>query len=83
MPHDLIDAGVTEMVGVRGGPTANRNVVGVMNECRYLAEVTRVHYVDDVLGLLVHLAGTRAALDRRHVSPDRELAAFVAEHAGW
>lgn len=82
VPQVLIDAEVIKMADVRVEPTANRSVVGVMNEFGYLAEAARDGYVDDLLGLSVHLAGTPCSpLYRRHVSPDRELAALVAEHA--
>jgi len=82
VPQVLIDAEVIEMADVHVEPTANRRVVGVMNELGYLAEVARDGYVDDLLGLSVHLAGTPCSpLYRRHVSPDRELAALVAQHA--
>lgn len=80
VPRELIDAEVVEMVDVCVEPTANRSVVGVMNEFAYLAEIIRHHYIDDLLGLSMHLAGTPCSpLYRRHVSPDRELAALIAE----
>jgi hypothetical protein len=83
VPDELIDDEVTEWVDVRIEPTANRSVVGVMNEFGYLAEVFRDDYVADLLGLSVRLAGTPCSpLYRRHVSPDRELAALVAEKVG-
>lgn len=83
VPPEVIDAEVVEMADVRVEPTANRSVVGVMKEFGYLAEVSRVRCVDDLLGLSMHLAGTPCSpLYLRHVSPNRELAAFVAEHAG-
>ena len=82
VPDELIAAEITEMADVRVEPTANRSVVGVMNEFGYLAEASRRHYVDDLLGLSVHLAATPCSpLYKRRVSPDRELAALVAEHA--
>ncbi|MDQ2845573.1 MAG: hypothetical protein M3Y77_04295 [Actinomycetota bacterium] len=81
VPPELINAEVIEMADVRVEPTANRSVVGVMNEFGYLAEAAGDGYVDDLLGLSVHLAGTPCSpLYRRQVSPDRELAALVAEH---
>ena len=56
---------------------------GVINAFSHLAEMTRHHYADDLLGLSVHLAGTRCSpLYQRHVSPNRELAALIAEHTG-
>ncbi len=81
VPPELIDAEVIEMVDVWLKPTANRSVVGVMNDFGHLAEMTREHYVDDLLGLSVQLAGTPCSpLYQRHVSPDRELAALIAKH---
>jgi hypothetical protein len=83
VPREVIDSEVTEMAGVRVAPTTNRSVVGVMNEFGYLADAVRNDYVDDLLALSVRLAGTPCSpLYRRHVSPDRELAALVAERAG-
>ena len=83
VPNELIDAEVSEMVDVRVEPTADRSVVGVMTDFGHLAEMTREHYVDDLLGLSVQLAGTPCSpLYRRHVSPDRELAALIADHTG-
>jgi hypothetical protein len=58
-------------------------VVGVMNEFCHLADVVRDDYVDDLLALSLRLATTPCGpLYQRHVSPDRELAALVAEHTG-
>ena len=83
VPEELIDAEVIEMADVRVVPTVSRSVVGVMNEFAHLAEMTRHHYVDDLLGLSVQLAGTPCSpLYQRHVSPKRELAALIAEHTG-
>lgn len=81
VPSEVIDVVIIEMAEVQVAPTANRSVVGVMNEFGYLAESVRDGYVDDLLGLSVRLAATPCSpLYRGHVSPDRELAAFVAEH---
>jgi hypothetical protein len=83
VPDELIGAEVIEMADVRVVPTVSRSVVGVMNEFAYLAEMTRHHYMDDLLGLSVHLAGTPCSpLYQRHVSPNRELAALIAEYTG-
>jgi len=81
VPRELIDSEVAEMAGVRVAPTANRSVVGVMNEFGFLANAFRDQYFDDSLGLSVRLAATPCSpLYRRNVSPDRELAALVAKH---
>lgn len=63
----------------RIGKTANRSVVGVMNEFAYLAEVYRGDTAaTDLLALAVRLAATPCGpLYRRHVSPDRELHALL------
>jgi hypothetical protein len=61
--------------------TANRIVVGVMNEFRYLAEVDRGASPSvDLLRISLWLAGTPLGpLQRRLGFPDRELAALVAD----
>ena len=99
LPAPFIDAERAAMGEVRLAPTANRSVVGVLNEFTFLADVHRadvhradVHRADvgrsdigraDADGLLelsLQLAGTPLGpLYQRHVSPDRELAALVAE----
>jgi hypothetical protein len=63
----------------RFAPTANRSVVGIMNEFSYLADVYRHQNPDlDLLGLGKKLASTPCSpLYRRHTSPDRELQAFL------
>jgi hypothetical protein len=99
LPAPFIDAERAAMGEVRLAPTANRSVVGVLNEFTFLADVHRadvhradVHRADvgrsdigraDADGLLelsLQLAGTPLGpLYQQHVSPDRELAALVAE----
>jgi hypothetical protein len=63
----------------RFGPTANRSVVGVMNEFTHLAEVYRS--TDPGQGLLdlgMRLASTPCSpLYRSHGSPNRELRALL------
>ncbi|MFV1963299.1 MAG: hypothetical protein ACC658_15885 [Acidimicrobiia bacterium] len=60
--------------------TANRSVIGIMNEFKYLAETYRRHRgLDDLVALAVELSETPCGpLYKRHGSPDRELAAVVA-----
>lgn len=78
----FIDSEVAEMAQVRVAKTANRSVVGIMNEFSFLAEA----YLDppgpaDLLGLSMRLAETPCGpLYQRHISPDRELAALLANH---
>jgi hypothetical protein len=94
LPTPFIDAERAAMGEVRLAPTANRSVVGVLNEFTFLADIHRadVRRADvrcseigraDAGGLLqlsLRLAGTPLGpLYQRHVSPDRELAALVAE----
>jgi hypothetical protein len=59
--------------------TANRSVVGIMNEFTYLAGAYRGGTAaPDLLALAMRLAATPCSpLYSRHVSPDRELAALV------
>jgi hypothetical protein len=61
--------------------TSNRSVVGMMNEFTFLAEAhLGTGTQPDLLGLSVRLAGTPCGpLYKRHVSPDRELAALLAQ----
>ena len=63
----------------RVGPTANRSVVGIMNEFSYLADAYRGQQPrPDLIGLALRLAATPCGpLYQRHVSPDRELAAYL------
>src|SRR5215472_8076930 len=71
-------AELREMAQVRLARTANRSVVGIMNEFTYLADAWR-HDEPDLLTLAVRLAATPCGpLRKRHISPDRELAALVA-----
>lgn len=67
------------MTPIRLAPTANRSLLGVLNEFSRLADAHRTDG-DDLLELSLRLAKTPLSpLYKRHVSPDRELAALVAE----
>jgi hypothetical protein len=68
-----------QMRECRLGPTANRSVVGIMNEFSYLADVyRRAEPAISLSQLARRLAATPCSpLYRRHVSPDRELQAFL------
>ena len=80
VPRQFIDREVTEMGEIRLAPTANRSVVGMINEFGYLAGASRADVASDLVDLSVRLAATPCSpLYRRHVSPDRELAAFVSD----
>ena len=58
--------------------TANRSVVGIMNEFTFLAQAYRGDApAPDLLALAMRLATTPCGpLYGKHVSPDRELAAL-------
>jgi hypothetical protein len=73
---------LAQMSDVSLAPTSNRSVVGVMNEFAFLAGHWRGAEPVDLVDLSVRLAATPCSpLFRRHVSPDRELRAVLAEHA--
>ncbi len=81
--HELDPAFVGDEVN-RTSPVAlaltiNRSVVGTMSEFTFLAEHTRT---DNLVEQAVLLGRTPCSpLCKRHVSPDRELRALVAEHS--
>ena len=78
----FIEAEIWAMADAQYAKTANRSVIGIMNEFKYLAEVYRAHRgFDDLVALAVELSRTQCGpLYKRLVSPDRELDALVA---GW
>jgi hypothetical protein len=75
----FVAAEVSTTVDARWAKTANRSVVGIMNEFRFLAEVDQAHEdARDPVSLAVWLAGTPCSpLYKSHSFPDKELAAFV------
>ena len=77
----FIAAELAEMRELCLAKTSNRSVVGMMNEFTFLAEAhLGTGTQPDLLGLSVRLAGTPCGpLSKRHVSPDRELAALLAQ----
>jgi hypothetical protein len=77
---DVIDSELDQMRDCRFAPTANRSVVGIMNEFTYLADVYRRDDPNlDLRQLALRLAETPCSpLYRRHTSPDSELKAFLA-----
>ena len=80
LPAQLVAAEYAAMAEVHLAPTANRSVVGILNEFAYLADV---HQPDPngLLDLSVRLASTPLGpLYQRHITPDRELAALIAAH---
>ena len=67
------------MTQTRLAPTANRSVVGVLNEFSRLIDYYRADG-DGLVEMSLQLAKTPLSpLFKRHISPDRELAAYVAE----
>lgn len=82
-PREFIAAERAEMKQVRLAKTTNRSVVGIVNEFIYLAEAhTESSATPHLLELAVRLAGTPCGpLYKRHISPDRELAALLAQPA--
>jgi hypothetical protein len=75
----IVDGELGQMHDCRFAPTANRSVVGIMNEFAFLADVYRRNDPDlDLLQMAVTLASTPCSpLYHRHTSPDRELHAFL------
>jgi hypothetical protein len=80
--RQFIDAELVQMTDCRLATTSNRSVVGIMNEFTRLAEAYRVSGGEpNLIKLAVRLAETPCGpLYRRHVSPNRELAALTAEY---
>jgi hypothetical protein len=62
--------------------TASRSVLGTMNDFAYLADARRTPKRDpDLIDLSIKLADTPCGpLYRSHISPDREIVAYVAAH---
>ena len=82
-PDAVIDEEQRQMRDRRLAKTANRSVVGIMNEFTFLAESYRRDTpAPDLLALALRLATTPCGpLYSTHVSPDRELAALVRAFA--
>jgi hypothetical protein len=78
LPVPLIEGEHAEVLEHRLAPTANRSLVGVMNEFAFLADAHRAEQ-PDLMRLSMRLATTPCGpLFQRHISPDRELAALIA-----
>jgi hypothetical protein len=82
-PDAVIDEEQRQMRDRRLVKTANRSVVGIMNEFTYLAEADRGDTpAPDLLALAIRLAATPCGpLYSKHISPDRELAALLRSSA--
>lgn len=80
-PETFIAAELEHMTSWRIGPTANRSVVGIMNEFTFLADNFRDgNPSPSLLDLALRLATTPCGpLYKSNVSPDRELAARMLE----
>ncbi len=78
-PEVVIEQEVRHMRDYRVATTANRSVVGIMNEFGRLAELHRARDpCPDLTNLARRLATTPCSpLYGSNVSPDRELAAFL------
>lgn len=79
VPDTILDEERQHMRDCRTAKTANRSVLGVMNEFTHLAEAYRdTEPGHDLLDLALRLATTPCGpLYRTNVSPDRELAALL------
>ena len=82
-PAAVIDEEQRQMRDHRLAKTANRSVVGIMNEFAFLAQSYRGDIaVPDLLALAIRLATTPCSpLYSKHVSPDRELTALLRSFA--
>ena len=78
-PETIISEELQQMHDHRLAKTANRSVVGIMNEFIHLAETYRGDTpAPDLLGLATRLAATPCGpLYSKHVGPDRELDALL------
>jgi hypothetical protein len=78
-PDTTIGAELQQMRDHRLAKTANRSVVGIMNDFTHLAETYRDNTPEpDLLGLAMQLAITLCSpLYNKHIRPDRELHALV------
>ena len=82
-PDAVIDEEQRQMRDRRLAKTANRSVVGIMNEFTFLAGAYRGDTpAPDLQALAIRLAATPCGpLYNKHVSPDRELAALLRSFA--
>jgi hypothetical protein len=81
LPAAVVEAERAAMTEVRLTTTASRSILGVQNEFAHLADIHRADN-DGLLELSLQLAATPLSpLYRRHISPDRQLAALVAEQS--
>jgi hypothetical protein len=78
-PPTVVHEELRHMRDCRLAGTANRSVVGIVNEFTNLADAYHAHHPgQDLLDLAMRLATTPCGpLYTKHISPDRELAAFL------
>jgi len=82
-PDTIIHTEREHMREWRIGPTANRSVVGIMNEFTTLAHHWRPETRPDLLTMSMRLARVPCSpLYKRHVSPDLELTALLEAVVG-
>jgi hypothetical protein len=84
VPRSFAEPELAEMNPCRLAKTASRSVLGVMNEFKFLAD-TYIRLDDETnpMSLSLRLAMTPCGpLYKRHISPDRELAALVSSVLG-
>jgi hypothetical protein len=81
VPVDFVAQELLAMEHASFAKTANRSVVGSMNDFAYLAEFHQeAGEAEDLVSLSASLAETPCSpLYQRHTSPDREVRALVAE----
>ncbi len=81
IPGSVIAVEVAATRNARLATTANRSLLGSMNEFAFLAEAHRAEGAStDLLELSLTLASTPCSpLYSRHVSPDREVTALLGE----
>ena len=82
LSEEFITQEVTAMGNHQLTRTANRSVLGSMNDFAYLADADPTpNESTNLLDLSLRLAQTPCGpLYRSHISPDREIIAYVAEH---
>lgn len=82
VPHSLVAGEIGQMREHQLAKTANRSVVGMMNEFSYLAdEHGRAETTADLLRLSLSLAGTPCGpLRSRSGFPDHEVSALFSHH---
>ena len=82
-PHALIEYELTAMLDFQYGKTANRSLVGMLNQFTYLAEGYRdYNQTTDLRWLSMKLSETPCSpLYKKAISPDRELRRLI--EAEW